>query len=218
MGLLKSLVVAGDCVADVGANVGAYTMELSHLVGSAGNVYSFEPISENYDILQAVIRKAELSNVCCFRAALGSVRGKCEMVVPDSRGFVGFYLAHRARPGDSGQRTRVEVLTLDDLRKTNIITRLDFVKCDVEGGELDVILGGQHILQSDRPGWLTEVSRPTSGEVFYAFHDLGYRAFVFEGRLLFETTSYRDKEFSNYFFFHPQSASWNRAAPLMATS
>src|SRR5215472_4004080 len=59
MALLKSLVVAGDCVADVGANVGAYTMELSHLVGPGGNVYSFEPISENYDILQAVIRKAE---------------------------------------------------------------------------------------------------------------------------------------------------------------
>ena len=48
MNLLESLVLAGDCVADVGANVGAYTKELSRLVGSGGKVYSFEPISENY--------------------------------------------------------------------------------------------------------------------------------------------------------------------------
>jgi hypothetical protein len=40
MRLLKSFVFRGDCVADVGANVGAYTMELSRLVGDNGNVYS----------------------------------------------------------------------------------------------------------------------------------------------------------------------------------
>jgi hypothetical protein len=89
-----------------------------------------------------------------------------------------------------------------ELFRRQIVTRLDFIKCDVEGGELEVIRGAQQLLKSERPGWLMEVSRSTSKEVLQAFHDLGYRAFVFNGRLT-ETVNYRDKEFSNYFFFTP---------------
>jgi FkbM family methyltransferase len=152
MNLLKSFLSSGDSVADVGANVGAYTMELSHLVGSEGNVYSFEPIAENYDILQTVVRRGGLSNVRLFYAAVGSTPGRCEMVIPESGAFIGFYLAHRAQPGDSGRRETVEMLTLDKLLKTNVIVRLDFIKCDVEGAELDVITGGLDLLRSQHPG------------------------------------------------------------------
>lgn len=215
MNLLKSLVFMGDRVADVGANVGAYTLELSHLVGSSGNVYSFEPISENYDILQTVVRKAGLSNVQSFHAALGSTAGHSEMVIPDSGVFVGFYLAHLAEPGDSGRRMTVDVRTLDDLWRTKAITDLDFIKCDVEGGELEVIRGGLELIQSQRPGWLLEVSRETSGELFGLLRALGYQAFVYADKLI-RTESYRHKEFSNYFFFHSQSKMWRRVLSLTA--
>jgi FkbM family methyltransferase len=217
MRLLKSIVFAGDCVADVGANVGAYTKEMSRLVGSGGNVYSFEPLSENYEIIQTVIRKASLSNVYPFRAALGSASGEFEMVIPESGAFIGYYLAHLAQPEDTGRRVRVNVLTLDHLWKVNTIQNLDFIKCDVEGGELDVIQGGLELIQANRPGWLLEVSRQTSGKVFRALHELGYSAFVYNERLI-RTDGYRDKEFSNYFFFHPHSKIWTRALPLTAAS
>jgi FkbM family methyltransferase len=36
----------------------------------------------------------------------------------------------------------VEVLTVDELWKENLMKDLDFIECDVEGGELDVIRGG----------------------------------------------------------------------------
>jgi FkbM family methyltransferase len=215
MNLLESLVLAGDCVADVGANVGAYTKELSRLVGSGGRVYSFEPILENYRILQTVIQNVNLFNVRSFNAALGSTTGQFEMVIPDSAAFTGFYLAHLARPGDIGQRMWVETLTLDELWKSNGITDLDFIKCDVEGGELEVIQGGLELIQSQRPGWLLEVSREASSKVFGLFEALGYQAFVYNNRLI-QTGGYRDKEFSNYFFFHPGSKSWSRMLPLTA--
>lgn len=215
MNLLKSFVFRGDCVADVGANVGAYTVELSHLVGSNGNVYSFEPISENYDILQTVVRKGGLSNVRSFHAALGSAAGQCEMVIPDSAAFIGFYLAHLAEPEDSGRRMTVEVRTLDDFWRTKAITDLDFIKCDVEGTELEVIRGGLELIESQRPGWLLEVSRETSGELFGLLRTLGYQAFVYADNLI-RTESYRDKEFSNYFFFHSRSKIWSRVLPLTA--
>jgi FkbM family methyltransferase len=215
MALLTSLVVKGDWVADVGANVGIYTKEVSTIVGGNGKVFSFEPVWENYDILITLVRKAHLDNVSPLRVALGSQLSQCEVVIPNMTGFKGYYWAHLAQPGDQGRREVIEVLTLDEMRRRQIITRLDFVKCDVEGGELQVILGGQQILREQRPGWLLEVSRDTSREVFEALQGLGYRAFVFDGRLI-ETANYRDKEFSNYFFFHPQTACWRRASALMA--
>lgn len=210
---LKVLICAGDLVADVGANVGVYTKELSSLVGDAGQVYSFEPVSENYAILEAVIRKVPLSNVHCFRFALGSRLSRREMVIPNLGEFTGYYWAHFARPGDSGQRETVDVLTLDDLWKKGTIEGLDFIKCDVEGSELEVVAGGLDLIQSHRPGWLLEVSRDASGKIFNILNDLGYRAFVYDDGLI-ETGSYRDKEFSNYLFLHPKSKVWSRGSQL----
>ena len=125
MALLKSLVQAGDHVADIGANVGAYTKELSRLVGASGHVYSFEPISENFNILQTVIRKANLMNVDPIYAALGSVSEQRQMVIPESRAFTGFYLAHLAQPEDQGRRMTVDVLTLvSRLSKMDQVTQI----------------------------------------------------------------------------------------------
>lgn len=201
---LKSLVKPGDSVADIGANAGVYTHELSSLVGQAGRVYAFEPISETFEILTSVVSKAHLTNVETFNAALGSQAAELDMVIPDLGGFTGYYWAHVARSGDVGRRQKVNVYTLDDLWRTNKIGRLNFIKCDVEGGELAVIQGASKLIESQSPGWLLEVSRDTSPEVFSLFKGLGYRAFVFDGKLV-ETGGYRDKEFSNYFFLHPKS-------------
>ncbi|MGH7229339.1 MAG: FkbM family methyltransferase [Nitrospiraceae bacterium] len=214
MEVLESVVRKGDSVADIGANVGVYTRELSSLVGPDGCVYAFEPMTENYEILEAVIRKARLSNVFPFRAALGGRLGQSTMVIPDMGGFMGYYWAHIAQPGDSGQQETVEVLTLEELCRRKTIQCLHFIKCDVEGSELDVIQGGRTLIQSQLPGWLLEVARKTSDEVFNLLKGLGYRAYVYDKRLT-PTESYRDKEFSNYFFFHPNSTVWDRVLPLI---
>src|SRR6266852_5339598 len=83
MAILKSLISAGDSVADIGANVGVYTREFSLLVGQGGRVYSCEPVVENYHILEDVTRKAGLSNVHLFNAAIASEVGQRQMVIPN---------------------------------------------------------------------------------------------------------------------------------------
>jgi len=123
-------------------------------------------------------------------------------------GFRSFYWAHVANDGEGGTRERVQLITLDRIWKEQIGRRVDFVKCDVEGGELGVIHGGLEMARTDRPGWLVEVSKHTSGEVFDAFRGLGYRAFIYEGKL--EPASGYANGKSNYFFIHPESRVWDR--------
>jgi FkbM family methyltransferase len=209
--VLRSVIHAGDSVADIGANVGAYTNEFSRLVGENGRVHAFEPVAANYDILQAVIRKGRLRNVRSFRMALGAKVEQREIAVPDLGGFTGYYWAHFAKPGERGEK--VEVSTLDEMLRAATVPRLDFIKCDVEGSEIEVIEGGLELMRRERPGWLLEVSRETSNDVFARFTSLGYTAFVYDGKLT-PVERFRDKEFSNYFFFHPESKLWPRLAAV----
>jgi len=210
--VLKWLLSPGDFVADIGANIGTYAMELASLVGTRGQVFCFEPVAENYDILTTVIRRARLPNIQSFYVALGSRVGKVEMVIPDFGGFMGFYLAHIARSGERGRRELVDVMALDTLWRDKTISRLHFIKCDVEGSELEVIRGGLELIRAHRPGWLIEVGRATSRDVFDLMTNLGYRSFVYADTLV-PTAGYRDKEFSNYFFLHPKSAMWAHLVP-----
>jgi FkbM family methyltransferase len=199
---LPCLIRPGDRVVDVGANVGIYTKALARLVGRSGRVYSFEPIAENYDILQMVVRVGRLRNVETFRLALAAGPGRGEMVIPDARGFGGYYRAHLATRRGEGRRESVDVQTIDDLWRTGTLTGVDLVKCDVEGAEAEVLAGGLTLFSTQRPTSLVELDQRTSGQAFAFFAELGYRAFVFDGRFV-PVDAYRGGSYRKYIFVHP---------------
>ena len=205
---LSLLVRPGDFVADIGANLGAYALELSRLVGPYGRVDSFEPILENFKVLETVRRKRSLLNVHLHRAAISSSAGRRAMVIPKTDGFSGFYTAHLARPGDDGEVETVEILTLDDLLR--IHQRLDFIRAEVSGAELELIRGGPRVLTTSLPGLLLGIARRNGVEVFASLKSLGYKPFVFtdhfeEVRGGFSAQTYL------YFLLHPESKCWSFA-------
>ena len=132
------------------------------------------------------------------------------MFVPETGTFEGFYLARFAQEGDKGERELVKVFYLDGLRAKGHIPEIDFVKCDVEGAELEVLQGSTDLIGSNHPCWLIEVSKEISKAVFQFMQSRGYKVFVYKNGIS-ETDSFLDGEFSNYFFFHPQSKYWERA-------
>lgn len=67
---LLSTVRSGDCVWDVGANIGIYTQKLANLVGDSGRVIAFEPFADTFDRLRA--NTATLPQVQCVKSALGA--------------------------------------------------------------------------------------------------------------------------------------------------
>ncbi len=210
LALVRNLLRPGDQVADVGANVGIFTRELSQAIGTSGRMYSFEPVSANFDVLSDVVRRCGLTNVQIFRKAIGAANGTVQIVVPEMKGFEGLYWAHVASDGEPGKKEPVELCSLDDLHRQGTITALDFIKCDVEGGEAEVVKGAANLMRTCRPGWLIEISRQTSSLVFETMTNAGYKVFVHDGGLA-PVTSYRDGEYSNYMFFHPESKLWSRA-------
>jgi FkbM family methyltransferase len=204
MAALHSLVTPGQIVVDIGANVGFYTKRLSHLVGPSGRVLSFEPISENFKILDRVVRKGHLANVQLFSFALDREAGVQEMVIPDRSDFTGFYQARLAGSQDFGRRQQVIVTSLDQLWNDRALPPINFIKCDAEGNELRILQGGIELLKRSHPSLLLEIQPRTSADVFDLLHGLGYKSFVLDGAFV-ETRNFDPKSW-NYFFLEQTKA------------
>jgi FkbM family methyltransferase len=143
--LLCSLVKPGDCVLDVGANIGLYSLALSRAVGASGCVIAVEPDPDNRALLRRNLEANGCSNVTIIEEALGDESRTALLYGPvDNRGALSTTdyrglgasraIPIRMRRGDSV------------IRQIGRSPRL--AKIDVEGAEPLVIAGlGVHLPQ-----------------------------------------------------------------------
>jgi FkbM family methyltransferase len=183
-----SFVRRGDVVLDVGANVGTHTVFLSHLVGQNGRVIAVEPVPRSFEQLQEMIRRrSRFPNVLALRLALGdpvSPRTEALISVPGDDFTQASLMEQTAGSWERNEAIRpyrVSLTTLDEQIRANSITRLDFVKIDVEGGELGVLRGGVEALTRFRPFLYCEIYEPwcssfgySSAELLSFIRSLGY--------------------------------------------
>ncbi len=191
---LHNFIKPGDTVFDIGANNGAFTVEMSRLVGSAGRVYAFEPVPHNLDILKTVVRKLKLLNVTIFPVAVCDILGRRGMEVPDLGFGGGYYLAQLSSGAGNFE---VDCDTLDSLIEQGAVDVPSFIKCDVEGFEQQVIAGARRLITEHHPGWLLETFKD---EVFPIMHALNYRSFVYEVHNQLEPVDGRLAHARNYYF------------------
>lgn len=123
-----------DTAVDVGAHIGIWTRRLAQ---AFGRVHAFEPVSENYDCLDANVQDM---NVSIYEFALGAESGFFKMILPPNGNSGCWY----AEPGDG-----VPVKTLDELFVGEEVVGL--IKLDVEGQEGAVLRGGLELLERDGP-------------------------------------------------------------------
>lgn len=161
---LRQLVRPGAVCVDVGAAAGIYTAVLAHLAGPGGQVHSVEPLPYAHRRFGRVLRAAP--NVQRHPVAFGAAPTTAALHVPmGRRGLVTgrSYLAVGARgPGSNAEfrghvATTVQVETLDRLCRRVPVDRLDFVKIDVEGAELQVLQGAAEVIDRFRPTLLVEI-------------------------------------------------------------
>jgi FkbM family methyltransferase len=146
---LLRLVEPGETVIDAGANIGYMSVLLSNAVGKHGRLFAFEPHPELFSVLQQniAVSNAAGCSVHLYRAALGARSGAGFLVVPT--GFdVNDGLSHMTdRHGDPRDGFAVDVVTLDDVLGES---RVQLMKLDVEGYELQVLHGAAGALREGR--------------------------------------------------------------------
>lgn len=134
-----------DVCLDIGASVGQMTV---YLAQRCQYVYSFEPQLINYDRLVKNCELNEIKNVTCFNVAL--YNKSCKMAVNNITGQhqvnYGIYQACSLQMYENGNGD-TEARTLDSFN----IKKVNLIKCDAEGSDLEILQGGIETIKRCRP-------------------------------------------------------------------
>ena len=138
----QEILAHGDYFIDVGANVGGYAVRAAKLGAS---VIALEPDSENFSLLMKNLALNDCPTVQPLNVAAGSSERTAPLYAPDEAGH-SYSLVERGK-----MREYVQVKPLDQVISRAIgEPKIQLTKIDVEGNELDVILGATHVLKNTR--------------------------------------------------------------------
>lgn len=137
-------IAPGDVVIDVGANLGVFTA-FAAKQATGVLVYAYEPSPIVFDYLRRNVEASRLTGITLVQAAVAGVSGP-RLFVEGGNKMVG----HLGDQSSQGQLVTCQ--TLEDVFKTNDLTRCDLLKIDCEGAEYE-------IFETVRPETLVRVKR-----------------------------------------------------------
>jgi FkbM family methyltransferase len=142
--LFEQICKKGDVVVEVGANIGAHTLPLSRMVEECGEVFAFEPQRIVFQTLCANMALNSRTNVHTYELGVANEIKKLSLPAinyTQKGNFGGIDLQHNAYEV-------VQVVALDGFLN---VSRLDFLKIDVEGMELQVLQGALRLIRKYQP-------------------------------------------------------------------
>ncbi|MBH8566034.1 FkbM family methyltransferase [Nostoc sp. CENA67] len=159
---ITSLVKEGATCFDIGANIGIYSLVLSHLVGTNGQIHAFEPVDHIRHKFLVNLAFNGAKNVLVRDFALGDRLNELPMYQVKEglfRGGTSTFVHNNnveVMGEDAFERRTVRIMKLDEYVAEQNLTRLDFIKIDVEGFELNVFQGAINTLAKFKPTILFE--------------------------------------------------------------
>lgn len=124
-------------IVDLGAHVGSFTVSTAYQLPHA-RIFAMEAAAATYELLQTNVAQNQLKNVTTIHGAIAREAGQVAFRVDPSRSVFSSTLATAGNK--SGSIEEVSAWTLEKLMETYHLTRIDFLKCDIEGSEFDVFL------------------------------------------------------------------------------
>jgi FkbM family methyltransferase len=168
----------GDVVFDLGGYSGLTSIAFSKQVGATGRVITLEPDPSNFAAsttnIELHARNNGLENIELLPLAVSGSRGVMQLAAEGSMGSAEVSIVGRYR----NEVIDVEMLTLQDLVDRCGLSKVDFIKIDIEGSELKVLAAGKDFLQRFWPKLIIEPhmvnGKLTEGPVKKILTDLGY--------------------------------------------
>lgn len=165
--IFEKTVTEGGVVYDVGAHVGFYSLLASVITGPRGRVFAFEPFADNLHFLKEHLRINNVDNVTIIEKAVADKPAKAYFA-PGIGSFDG-----RLAPDG---RIEVETVSLDDMFSRGELPAPDFIKMDIEGGEVAALAGARKLLEQHHPAiFLATHGRDIHAQCIEFLESLGYQ-------------------------------------------
>ena len=168
-------------VADVGGNIGYYSLWFATLGVRMGRVYTFEPAPEPLRLLKENMRLNDVGNVDIIECACGDHVGNVEFFIANhhhSSSLIAEWAGNQAHTISVSMTTLDVFFAAESGRKAPA-----FIKIDIEGGGVFALPGCRRILSENRPFVLIESHTPNEdGAISKVLIDLAYRGYRLNNR------------------------------------
>ncbi|OHC75523.1 MAG: hypothetical protein A3G18_09385 [Rhodospirillales bacterium RIFCSPLOWO2_12_FULL_58_28] len=172
---------------DVGANIGLSALAFSRINGAS--VYGFEPTPSTFSFFEENIRINNVKNIIPVNIGLSDKKASMLIGPPkidsDSGNFTVYVNQDDPAIRILSQEARFD--TLDNYIADNDIRRMDYLKVDVEGHEINFLKGGIATIKKFRPIIQLEyyfcsqqMAKHTPEELLSLLHEINYTIFIFE--------------------------------------
>lgn len=140
---------AGDVIIDAGAFIGDTAVLFDHKTGGDCDIHCFELLEENLALLKENVRLNDIPDARLHVNQLALTSQSGEFVEIDEAPLQGATKIG-AKTGD-GVSKSIPTITIDDYVANNGLSKVDFIKMDIEGAELDALQGARRTIQEKKP-------------------------------------------------------------------
>jgi FkbM family methyltransferase len=151
--LFRKILKQGMTCLDVGSNIGYYVCLENKIVGKNGKIIAIEPSPINFKYLQKNVNLQNTTNIELFNFACGKKNGKIDFLVSNRSNWsrVASDDLIDAPPDTILETISLPIKKLDSFIHEQGINKLDFVRMDVEGYELNILEGMEETLRRFKP-------------------------------------------------------------------
>lgn len=132
-----------DVVVDVGAHIGTFTIKAAKEVGNEGKVIAIEPEENNLKLLKRNVEINGLKNVIIVQKGIWSEKDEMRLYLSD------YSICHSLVCEDTDKSVDIEVDTIDNILNELKVNKVDFIKMDIEGAEIEALKGAKETLENN---------------------------------------------------------------------
>jgi len=150
--VISKLLHKGMTCIDIGGNIGYYVFLERKLVGDSGQIITFEPLRRNFEYLEKNIQNHKFKNITTYNFACGNRDDEMTFFINKKSNGCQVIREGVTPPDPSlGTLSSVPVRILDPIIEDLKLSRVDFIRMDVEGFELNILKGLKKTIEKFKP-------------------------------------------------------------------
>jgi FkbM family methyltransferase len=167
----------GDIVFDIGGYHGLYSIAISKQIGPTGKIYLFEPNPDSYKILKENIYENNIRNIIPTNKGVYNKSGEFRFFKKRAGSRI---VAKNFKTNTKNSIISIQTTTLHEFIKANNINKINFIKMDAEGSEIEITQDIKNITQKPSMAIATyhyrkDLGADTQTIVEQNLKDLGYK-------------------------------------------